>query len=139
MKRVIKVGIISKDDYVKRTIAIAKGEYKPRKGEPKVWFESISSLAQVMSEDNQALLKLILDYKPQSLKELEDISHRKSSNLSRTLKTLERYGFVELKKHNKSLIPKVKATDVTVEFGLNYSHFLNGFNDEEYDKALAAS
>ncbi|WP_280564913.1 hypothetical protein [Chromohalobacter sp. 48-RD10] len=28
----MKVGIISKEDYRKRTIAIAKGEYKPKKG-----------------------------------------------------------------------------------------------------------
>ena len=35
--KVLKVGIISRDEYKKRTIAIAKGEYKPQRGEPKVW------------------------------------------------------------------------------------------------------
>ncbi len=38
--KVMKIGIISKKDYIKRTLAIAKGEYKPKKNEPKVWFES---------------------------------------------------------------------------------------------------
>lgn len=38
---VIKVGIISKEDYIKRTIAIAKGEHKPKRGEPKIWFDSL--------------------------------------------------------------------------------------------------
>lgn len=31
MKKIIRVGIMSKEDYKKRTIAIAKGEYKPKK------------------------------------------------------------------------------------------------------------
>lgn len=121
MNKVMKVGVISKEDYVKRTIAIAKGEYKPRKGEPKVWFESLKSVSQVLSNDNQRLLKIILDKKPRSLAELEKFSHRKKSNLSRTLKTLEKYGIVELPIKNGRLVPIVKATDFKVEFGLHYS------------------
>ena len=58
--KVIKVGIISRDDYRNRTIAIAKGDYKPKKDEPKVWFESLASMAQVLGSDNQKLLKLKL-------------------------------------------------------------------------------
>lgn len=119
--KVMKVGIISRDDYIKRTIAIAKGNYKPRKDEPKIWFESLKSMSQVLSSDNQDLLKLIIEHKPRSLSELEKLSHRKKSNLSRTLKTLERYGIVELPKEEGRLVPKVKATDFKVEFGLNYS------------------
>ena len=120
--RVMKVGVISRDDYQKRTIAIAKGDYIPKKDEPKIWFESLGSMAQVLSNENQKLLKLILEHKPRSLAELERLSARKKSNLSRTLRTLERYGVVELPKQNGKLIPKVKATDFRVEFGLNYSN-----------------
>ena len=119
--KVAKVGIISKDDYRKRTIAIAKGEYTPKKDEPKIWFESLSSMAQVLSSDNQKLLRLIIEHQPGSLAELEKISSRKKSNLSRTLKTLERYGIVSLSKEKGRLIPKVKATDFKVQFGLHYS------------------
>lgn len=118
--KTMKVGIISKEDYIKRTIAIARGDYKPRKDEPKIWFESLKSMSQVLSNDNQDLLKLILENKPQSLAELEKLSHRKKSNLSRTLKTLEKYGIVELPKIAGRLVPKVKATDFNVKFGLNY-------------------
>lgn len=75
--KVMNVGIISREEYVKRTIAIAKGAYKPKPNEPKVWFESVKSLSQVLSNENQALLKLIIEKKPQSLAELEKISHRK--------------------------------------------------------------
>jgi predicted transcriptional regulator len=53
---VMKVGIISKEDYHQRTIAIAKGEYVPKHDEPKVWFESLQSTAQVLSSENKELL-----------------------------------------------------------------------------------
>ena len=117
---VMKIGIISKENYVRRTIAVAKGKYKPRHDEPKIWFETLKSMAQILSSENQDLMKLIIDHKPRSLAELERISHRKKSNLSRTLKTLERYGIVELRMINGRLIPKVIATDFKVEFGLHY-------------------
>lgn len=45
---------------------------------------------------------------------------RKSSNLSRTLKTMERLGIVTLVKEKKQLKPIVNATDVRVEFGLTH-------------------
>ena len=108
-------------NYIKRTIAIAKGDYKPRKDEPKIWFESLNSMAQVLSSENQELLKTIIEHNPSSISELEEISKRAKSNLSRTLKTLERYGIVEIIKKNGRKIPKVKATDFKVEFGLHYS------------------
>ena len=116
--RVMKIGIMSREEYVKRTIAIAKGEYKPKKNEPKIWFESLKSVAQVLGSDNQALLKMIVSHKPRSLTDLEIISNRKKSNLSRTLKTLERYGIVELNKIQGKVVPKVMATDFQVEFGI---------------------
>ncbi len=47
-------------------------------------------MAQVLSNENQLLLKTILDRKPESLKELEVATGRSSSNLSRTLKTMAR-------------------------------------------------
>ena len=78
-KKVMKVGIMSLDDYQKRTLAIARGEYTPKRGEPKVWFESIQSLAQVLSSENQKLLKTIEERKPVSLKELEEATGRKRS------------------------------------------------------------
>jgi predicted transcriptional regulator len=50
---------ISCEDYQKRTIAIAKGEYRPKPGGPKICFESLQAFAQVLSTENQALLKII--------------------------------------------------------------------------------
>ncbi|MDA3915344.1 MAG: transcriptional regulator [Deltaproteobacteria bacterium] len=103
----------------KRTIAIARGEYKPKKGEPKVWFESVQSMAQILSSENQELLRIIKEQEPASLKELELASGRKRSNLSRTLNTMSRYGIVDLVKQKRTVKPIVKATDFNVEFGLS--------------------
>jgi predicted transcriptional regulator len=59
-----------------------------------------------------------MDERPQSLKELESLTGRSSSNLSRTLKTMAQYGIIELKKNNRNVVPRVKASDFQVEFGL---------------------
>jgi predicted transcriptional regulator len=119
--KVLKVGIISKKDYINRTLSIAKGEYKPRKDEPKVWFESVKSMSQVLSNENQELLRIIIDTKPNSITDLERTTNRKKSNLSRTLKTMGKYGIVKLVKKAGKIVPQVKATDFKVEFGLHYS------------------
>ncbi len=47
--------------------------------------------------------------------------NKKKSNLSRTLKTLEKYGIIGLRKIKGKITPEVKAADFRVEFGLNYS------------------
>ncbi len=117
--KTLTVGIMSKEDYKTRTMAIIRGEYKVKKNEPKVWFESIKSMAQILSNENQELLRVILTNNPKSLKELEALTGRAKSNLSRTLKTLERYGIVALHKEKKSVVPEVKATNFKVEFGLD--------------------
>ncbi|HUH00114.1 MAG TPA: transcriptional regulator [Gammaproteobacteria bacterium] len=121
--KVISVGIISRDNYARRTVAIAQGSYKPRSDEPKLWFESLRSMAEALSPDNQELLRLIVEKSPQSLAELEQISGRKKSNLSRTLKMLEGYGIVSISRKRHRLIPKVHATDFKVEFGVNLGRF----------------
>lgn len=48
------------DQFKKRTIAIAKGQYKPKKDEPKIWFRSMKALTEALSEKRRRLFKLIL-------------------------------------------------------------------------------
>ena len=98
ISKTLNIGIASVEDYQARALAIVRGEYKPGKDEPKIWFSSIESLAQVLSTKNQLLLELIARAKPSSITELAELSGREQSNLSRTLKTMAQYGFVELKK-----------------------------------------
>ncbi len=117
--KTVYVGIISREAYKARTMAIARGEYLPKKHEPKIWFESLQSMAQILSNENRKLLKVIVTQKPASLAELETITGRKKSNLSRTLKTLERYGIVKLHKEKNRTVPEVLATEFRVAFGLD--------------------
>ncbi|MFM8453697.1 MAG: transcriptional regulator, partial [Gammaproteobacteria bacterium] len=74
--RILKIGIAPYEEIKKRTMAIARGEYKPKKSEPKVWFSSIESLAQVLSTKNRLLLEIILENQPNSITELAELSHR---------------------------------------------------------------
>jgi predicted transcriptional regulator len=105
--RTLRVGIASYEQMKARTIAIAHGKYKPAAGEPKVWFTSAESFARVLSDRNRALLGIIAASGPESLTRLAELTGRKKSNLSRTLKTMERYGFVQLRHGARgSIIPK---------------------------------
>jgi predicted transcriptional regulator len=114
--RTLKVGIANRDAFKKRTMAIARGEYKSSKNEPKVWFESIETLSQVLSEPNRKLLALILETRPQSLGELAERSGRATSNLSRTLKKMERYGLVHFEEGpNRQRAPIVNYSGVELE------------------------
>ncbi|MEK7409360.1 MAG: helix-turn-helix domain-containing protein [Acidobacteriota bacterium] len=98
-----------------RTLAIARGEYKPAASEPKVWFTSAESLAKVLSERNRALLAVIAETYPQSLTELAERTGRKKSNLSRTLKSMARYGFVALKRGQRNnIVPEVPYGSISV-------------------------
>ena len=116
--KTLKIGIASYDRMKARTMAIARGEYKPARGEPSVWFTSIESFAKVLSERNRELLATIAQEKPDSLTELAEFGRNKS-NLSRTLKTMARYGFVELKEGRRGrLVPRVPYDRVTLDVTL---------------------
>jgi predicted transcriptional regulator len=118
--KTLKVGILSKEKFKARTLAIASGSYVPAKDEAKIWFESVKSLSQVLSEENRALLKLILETQPQSLGELAERSGRAASNLSRTLRTMERYGLVHFEKGmGRQLAPRVDSSGVAFEMSFS--------------------
>jgi predicted transcriptional regulator len=110
----IRIGIMSQEKIRERMLAIASGCYKPAPNEPKVWFTSMRSVAEVLSDENRALLHVIREIKPNSIQELSEATGRKSSNLSRTLKTLSSYGIVELIKESKQVKPIVKATEFEI-------------------------
>lgn len=113
MKKIV-IGIMSQDKIRQRVLAIARGEHKPKRNEPKIWFPSMKSMAEVLSDNNRALLKMIAEIQPESLTELANAAGRQPSNLSRTLKTMAHYGFVELRKENRSVKPIVKATEFEI-------------------------
>ena len=96
--KTLRVGIASYEEMKARTLAVARGEHKPAADEPKVWFTSPESFARVLSDRNRAMLQVIAEAAPESLAELAELTGRQKSNLSRTLKTMERYGLVQLKR-----------------------------------------
>jgi predicted transcriptional regulator len=107
----IVIGIMPQERIRERVLAIARGSYKPKPSEPKVWFTSMKSLAEVLSDDNRALLHIIMQTKPQSITALAESTGRKPGNLSRTLKTMSNYGIVELKRERNQVRPVANATE----------------------------
>lgn len=108
--KTIAIGVMSQEQIRARTIAIAKGEYRPKAGEPKIWFTSMKSVAEVLSDQNRALLKVIRETNPDSMAVLAKTTGRQPGNLSRTLKTMSRYGLVDLQRDKTHVRPVVKAT-----------------------------
>lgn len=100
----IMIGIMHQDKIRKRLYAIAKGEYKPKPNEPKIWFTSMKSLAEVFSDDNRALFRVIRDAHPESISSLAEMTRRKPDNLSRTLKTMSSYGIVEMRREKTTCV-----------------------------------
>jgi predicted transcriptional regulator len=108
------IGIMPQERIRERMLAIAKGEHKPKTTEPRIWFTSMRSLAEVLSDENRALLKVIRDAQPNSISSLAHMTGRKPGNLSRTLKTMSNYGFVEMRRENQHVRPVVKATEFKI-------------------------
>ncbi len=113
MKSIV-IGIMPQDQIRQRVLAIARGDYKPKASEPKVWFTSMKSLAEVLSDDNRALLRVIAETEPESISALAQTTGRKPGNLSRTLKTMSNYGIVDLKRERNIVRPVAKATEFRI-------------------------
>lgn len=114
--KVVKIGIMNRDDFRQRTISIASGAYKPSADEPKVWFDSIESMSRLLNTKNIELLKTIRQCNPSSLGELSEITGRRKESLSRTIKKMGDYGLIEIKegpRHAK--IPVVVADSFEVK------------------------
>ena len=82
-----------------------------------IWFDSLKSVANVLSKENQQLLKVIAEQQPQSLTEIATISGRALSNISRTLKTMEKHSIVEMIPNGNSVQVKVLADNWLVVLG----------------------
>ena len=117
--KTVKVGIMPLKEFQAYTKAIVTGKHKRRRGEPKIWFNSIETFAKVLSDQNRELLALIAKENPKSISELARLSGRAQSNLSRTLKNMERYGFVTMKKGERgSKRPFVPYSDIVLDMSI---------------------
>lgn len=118
--KTLKVGIASYEDMKARTLAIARGELRPAPDDPKVWFMSPESFAKLLSNRNRALLAQIAQTHPESLHELAATTGRTPGNLSRTLRTMERYGLVRLHRGERGKVrPEVAYGEVQLAMTLS--------------------
>ena len=116
--KVLRVAIAPREDIMRYTCDIVAGRRRRGADDPDVWFTSVESFAKVLSEKNRALLAMIAERGPDSIDTLAATSGRAKSNLSRTLRTMERYGLVRLEKgEGRKLKPVV--TFGRVELSLN--------------------
>ncbi len=118
----LKVGIASYQEMKARTMAVARGERRGASGEPKVWFTSTESFAKVLSAGNRELLRVVVEKAPTSLDELARMTGKAKSNLSRTLRTMENYGLVQLVRGDRGRVtPKVIYDRVELDLPLTAS------------------
>jgi predicted transcriptional regulator len=88
----LRIGIASQDEIRQRTIDIVSGRLIAKSTNPKVWFTSVESLAQIVG--------------------------RAQSNLTRTLRRLENYGIVELRKEGRNMVPCVVYDEIELHVPL---------------------
>lgn len=117
----LKIGIASYEEMKERTMAVARGERRVSPDEPRIWFTSTESFAKVLSAGNRELLQVIAEESPESLEELSRITGRAKSNLSRTLRTMESYGLVEIERGERGRL-KASVTHDRVQLELPLLH-----------------
>jgi predicted transcriptional regulator len=118
----LKVGIASYEEMKAWTMAVARGEKRITAEDPRIWFTSTESFAKVLSAGNRDLLRTIAEKAPMSLDELAQMTGRAKSNLSRTLRTMEGYGLVELQRGERGrLRPSVVYDRVELDLPLTYA------------------
>lgn len=111
---VMKIGIATEGELQQRSVDIAAGRRRRQRGEPRIWFTSMRAAAEVLSEKNRELLRILAEEQPESVQELAELTGRAESNLSRTLKTLAGYGLVRLERNAKNVRPVAKAMEFQI-------------------------
>jgi predicted transcriptional regulator len=108
------LGVMPQEALHARTQAILRGDVRPRPDDPKVWFTSMRSLAEVLREENRTLLQVMAQHSPPSMAALAQATGRAPSNLSRTLARLEMCGMVRLEREGARVRPVALATEFVV-------------------------
>jgi predicted transcriptional regulator len=122
--KTLRVGIASYEEMKALTLAIARGERRLEAEDPRVWFPSTESFARVLSASNRELLRTIAEQAPGSLEELAQLTGRKKSNLSRTLKTMANYGLVKLERGLRGrVVARVMHDRIALELPLAREDF----------------
>ncbi len=86
--------------------AVMRGEnVKPE--EPQYTFTSFEAFRKTMTPQRFALLKVIREKRPESIKELAAITNRDMKNISEDVKILLDMDLIEMEKHGKNKAPRL--------------------------------
>jgi len=96
-------------------IAVARGERKAPEhaGQPSV--HSADVIARLLTRENRELMSVIRDERPESIAKLAEITHRASSNLTRTLEKLAAVGLVSFEIVGRRKAPRTTADKIVIE------------------------
>jgi predicted transcriptional regulator len=115
----LRVGIATYDEMKAWTLRVARGEQSVGPDDAKIWFTSTESFARLLSANNRELLRVIDEEAPSSLQELAQLTGRAKSNLSRTLKTMQGIGLIELERGERGrLTARVLADRLELDIPL---------------------
>ena len=103
-----------KTDIKKRCVIGIKGQTLDPNYPIDICFDSLKSMASVLSVENQRLLKIIAEQEPKSVTELAELTGRAVSNVSRTLKTLKKYDIVTLQSSKNCLYARTNHHNFVV-------------------------
>lgn len=96
-------------------VAVAKGERSAPPDANVRSFNSLETVARLLTKENRKLLSLIRDSEPKSVAELAELSGRSQPNLTRTLNKLQAVGFVVMSLAGRQKAPRVALQKLTVE------------------------
>ena len=75
--------------------------------EPQYSFTSFEAFRKAMTPQRYALLKVIREKQPDSIKNLAAITHRDMKNISEDVKILLEMDLIEMEKHGKNKAPRL--------------------------------
>lgn len=135
---IMKIGIATPEQQRQRVLDIAAGRRQVKRGEPKIWFPSLKTAAEVLDR-NRELIRLMHDEQPQSVQELAQMSGRAESNVSRSLKRLEAYGIVRMVKAGRQRRPEALARELIFEWSVDSSALSHATNRKRSSPAFRHS
>ncbi len=102
----LEIGIMPEAQYRQRCLDIIRGEITIDDNEPKVWFESIESLAKVLDRESRELNALIFNKKPDSLSDLAKLSGLSAGSIIQKINQLSNFGIIELDENGNGMSAK---------------------------------
>jgi predicted transcriptional regulator len=111
-RRILHIGIASKEYIHKRMLAIAKGKTKQQPNDPRVWFTSYEALARVFSRQNMMLIEILREKDLESVTELARAVGKQKTNVLRSLKLLANFEVIEFEQgEGGRRAPRLKYDD----------------------------